>query len=101
MKRPHTTAALLRDLKAHVKSVNPGSEPFASGLKSIGDTAWELLNLRGIEWSVLGSTREYAYTVHCYVASADGVEETYTTPERLPKPHISTPYEQSVRKLAD
>ena len=72
MKPPHTLARLLRDLKRHVQSVNPGSEPFQSGLKSIEKTAWECLLLRDIEWAAIGSRTEYVFIAQTYVATPDG-----------------------------
>ena len=100
MKLPNSQARLLRDLKRHVRSVNPGSEPFTSGLKAIESTAWELLKARGVEWSAIGNRTVFAYTVHCYTSSPDGLTETYTTPGRTPKPETFTAYQKVVRKLA-
>jgi hypothetical protein len=71
VKRPHAQAKLLYDLTKHVMTVNPGSEPFALGLRAIGDAAWEMLNARGVEWAAIGSKTGYVYRVHSYTASPD------------------------------
>jgi hypothetical protein len=100
VKSPHSQARLLRDLKRHVQTVNPGSEPFASGLKSIEQTAWALVILRGIEWTALGTRTEYTYKAHTYVSTPDGQEETHVTPDPAPKVRIDTPYQMGVRRMA-
>jgi hypothetical protein len=62
MKTPHSQAKLLRDIARHVESVNPGSEPFASGLKTVHDAAWEMLILREIEWAAIGGKTQYVFS---------------------------------------
>src|SRR5437879_3663552 len=101
MKPAHSLARLLRDLKHHVKSVNPGSEPFQSGLKSIEKTAWEMLLLRDIEWAALGSRTEYQFRAHTYVATGEGTHENYVTPERKAKPIVSTARLRGIERMAN
>jgi hypothetical protein len=81
-------------------TVNPGSEPFALGLRAIGDAAWEMLNARGVEWAAIGSKTGYAYRVHSYTASPDGIVENYVTPEKAPQQITFTPYQRTVLKMA-
>jgi hypothetical protein len=100
LKPAHSQARLLRDLKNHVKSVNPGSEPFASGLKSIESTAWALLLLRDIEWTALGSKTEYQFRVHTYVATSEGTQLSHSTPERRPKKIELSAHQRSVQRMA-
>lgn len=101
MKPPHTLARLLRDLKRHVQNVNPGSEPFASGLKSIEKTAWECLLLRNIEWTAIGSKTEYVFKVHTYVATPDGPVENHRTSEPKPKKIEYNAHQRAILKVAD
>lgn len=54
--------AALCDISRHVASVNAGSEPFASGLKSVHDAAWEMLILREIEWAAIGGKTRYVFS---------------------------------------
>jgi hypothetical protein len=81
-------------------TVNPGSEPFALGLRAIGDAAWEMLNARGVEWAAIGSKTGYAYRVHSYTASPGGIVEDYVTTEKAPKQITLTPYQRTVLKMA-
>lgn len=94
-------AKLLRDIRKHIKGVNPGSEPFLSGLKLIEKTAWELLMSRGIDWQVLGGRTSFHYIVNTYVSSPEGITPTYRTPDAKPKPVTQTAYQRGVQKLAD
>lgn len=96
----NSEALLLRDLRKHVASCNPGSEPFASGLKAVAECAWRMLNLREVEWSALGGKVEYSYIVHTYVATSAGVEETYSTPAKPPKDVEQTPYQKTQWRIA-
>jgi hypothetical protein len=100
MKPAHTLARLLRDLKKHVKSVNPGSEPFQSGLKSIEKTAWELLLLRNIEWTALQQRTQYDFKVHTYVATPEGDALQHRSPDRKPKPIVYNAHQREVHRVA-
>jgi len=85
----------------HVKSVVPGSEPFASGLKAVADTAWEILNLRGVDWSACGTRTVYSMRVRTFTTTPDGMEETYASPIKpLDEPKF-TPYQITQRRLAE
>lgn len=92
---------LLRDIRKHILSVNMGSEPFLSGLKTVEKIAWELFMSRGIDWQVLGGRTSFHYIVNCYVASPDGIAQTYRTPDAKPKPVVFNAYQRGVQKLAD
>lgn len=92
---------LIRDLRKHVKTVNAGSEPFASALRSIEQTAWAALNSRGIPWQELGSKITYSYRVHTYISSSEGLHESYSTPLRNPDKVILTTYQKGIKKLAN
>jgi hypothetical protein len=100
VKPANSQARLLRDLKKHVKSVNPGSEPFSSGLKSIEQTAWAMLLLRDIEWVTLGTKTHYDFRVHTYIATPDGPQKNYVTPERKRKEVTENARQSAIRKLA-
>jgi hypothetical protein len=91
---------LLRDLRRHIKSVNPGSEPFASGLKAIESAAWSVLLSRGIAWTALGNKTVYDFRVTTYVSSPEGTLVTHKTLERKPKPAVFSAYQRGVRALA-
>ena len=101
MKTPHVTAVLLHDLMKHVQSVVPGSEPFASGLKAVTDTAWEILNLRGVDWSACGSRTIYALSVRTFTTTPDGVEEKYVSPVKALDEPKFTPYQVTQRRVAE
>ncbi len=96
----NSQAHLLRDLRKHVRTVNAGSEPFASALKSIEATAWGILNSRGIAWTELGSKIAYNYRVHSFISSSEGLHQNYSTPLRTPNKTIYTAYQRGVRRLA-
>ncbi|MGC2474463.1 MAG: hypothetical protein WA485_09010 [Candidatus Sulfotelmatobacter sp.] len=101
MKPAHTLARLLRDLKHHVKSVNPGSEPFQSGLKSIEKTAWECLLLRNIEWTAIGGRTAYTFRAHTYVATEHGPQANYVTSLPKPKPVVLNAHQREVLRVAE
>lgn len=97
----NSQARLLRDIRKHILSVNMGSEPFLSGLKTVEKIAWELFMSRGIDWQVLGGRTSFHYIVNCYVASPEGIAQTYRTPDAKPKPVVFNAYQRGVQKLAD
>ena len=101
LKPAHSLARLLRDLKHHVQSVNPGSEPFQSGLKAIEKTAWEMLLLRNVEWAAIGSKTEYVFKAHTYVATPEGSQENYVTPEPKPKPIVRNARQREILRVAE
>lgn len=101
MKAPHPTAKLAADLTKQIEKMKFGSEPFALALRALGDVAWDLLKLRDVEWSVIGSKTEYVYRVNCYTATSAGIDRFYRTPDK-PTAQVAamSPYEKAVRKLA-
>lgn len=82
MKASHPQAALLRDLRRQIDSVDPGSAGFAVGLKAVGQAAWDALKLRKIHWAdIAGQQTSYAYRVHVG-GQEPGVAHVVNPPQR-------------------